>query len=152
MYSLATLGMAPRCFAELNKNGMPKNAVLISIVSCWFIILLYSFDASATVYTYLLALSGFTGAIAWISICWSQYCFRKQAVADGTFAALKYKTPLFPYVTLFGIWAQVFCLVVLAFEPDLRESLLVGVPFLVVPMAVYRVRQWKLRRALVSSN
>ena len=41
---------------------------------------------------------------------------------------------------------------VLAFEPDLRESLLVGVPFLVVPMAVYRVRQWKLRRALVSSN
>lgn len=152
MYSLATLGMAPRSFAELNKNGMPKNAVLISIVSCWFIILLYSFDASATVYTYLLALSGFTGAIAWISICWSQYRFRKRAVADGTFAALKYKTPLFPYVTLFGIWAQVFCLVVLAFEPDLRESLLVGVPFLVVPMAVYRVRQWKLRRALVSSN
>ena len=152
MYSLATLGMAPRCFAELNRNGMPKNAVLVSIISCWFIILLYSFDASATVYTYLLALSGFTGAIAWISICWSQYRFRRQAVEEGTFDSLKYKTPLFPYVTLFGIWAQVFCLVVLAFEPDLRESLLVGVPFLVVPMAVYRIRQWKLRRALVSSN
>lgn len=152
MYSLATLGMAPKCFAELNGNGMPKNAVLVSIVSCWFIILLYSFDASAAVYTYLLALSGFTGAIAWISICWSQYRFRRQAVSDGTFALLKYKTPLFPYVTLFGIWAQVFCLVVLAFEPDLRESLLVGVPFLIVPMAVYRIRQWKLRRALVSSN
>lgn len=152
MYSLATLGMAPKCFAELNGNGMPKNAVLVSIVSCWFIILLYSFDASAAVYTYLLALSGFTGAIAWISICWSQYRFRRQAVSDGTFALLKYKTPLFPYVTLFGIWAQVFCLVVLAFEPDLRESLLVGVPFLIVPMAVYKIRQWKLRRALVSSN
>lgn len=152
MYSLATLGMAPKCFAELNRNGMPKNAVLVSIVSCWFIILLYSFDASAAVYTYLLALSGFTGAIAWISICWSQYRFRRQAISDGTFARLKYKTPLFPYVTLFGIWAQVFCLVVLAFEPDLRESLLVGVPFLIVPMAVYRIRQWKLRRALVSSN
>lgn len=152
MYSLATLGMAPKCFAELNRNGMPKNAVLVSIVSCWFIILLYSFDASAAVYTYLLALSGFTGAIAWISICWSQYRFRRQAMSDGTFARLKYKTPLFPYVTLFGIWAQVFCLVVLAFEPDLRESLLVGVPFLIVPMAVYRIRQWKLRRALVSSN
>ena len=112
MYSLATLGMAPKKLAELNKNGMPKNAVLVSIVSCWFIILLYSFDASEAVYTYLLALSGFTGAIAWISICWSQYRFRKQSVADGSFASLKYKTPFFPYVTLFGIWAQVFCLVV----------------------------------------
>ena len=150
MYSLATLGMAPKKLAELNKNGMPKNAVLVSIVSCWFIILLYSFDASEAVYTYLLALSGFTGAIAWISICWSQYRFRKQAVADGSFANLKYKTPFFPYVTLFGIWAQVFCLVVLAFEPDLRESLLVGVPFLIVPMVIYRVRQWRLRRAALS--
>ena len=150
MYSLATLGMAPKKLAELNKNGMPKNAVLVSIVSCWFIILLYSFDASEAVYTYLLALSGFTGAIAWISICWSQYRFRKQSVADGSFASLKYKTPFFPYVTLFGIWAQVFCLVVLAFEPDLRESLLVGVPFLIVPMAIYRVRQWRLRRAALS--
>ena len=150
MYSLATLGMAPKKLAELNKNGMPKNAVLVSIVSCWFIILLYSFDASAAVYTYLLALSGFTGAIAWISICWSQYRFRKQSVADGSFASLKYRTPFFPYVTLFGIWAQVFCLVVLAFEPDLRESLLVGVPFLIVPMVIYRVRQWRLRRAALS--
>ena len=36
MYSLATLGMAPRSFAELNKNGMPKNAVLISIHQNFF--------------------------------------------------------------------------------------------------------------------
>lgn len=146
LYSLGTLGMAPKRFAELNKNGMPKNAVLLSIISCWFIILIYSFDASETAYTYLLALSGFTGAIAWISICWSQYRFRKLMVAEGKFESLKYKTPLFPYVTLFGIWVQVFCLVVLAFVPDLRASLLVGVPFLIVPMAIYRVRQWRLRR------
>lgn len=143
MYSLATLGMAPKSMAKLNNNGMPKNAVLISIVTCWFIILLYSLDPDSAVYTYLLALSGFTGAIAWISICWSQYRFRKQMVAEGKFEGLKYKTPLFPYVTLFGIWAQVFCLVVLSFTPDLRETLYVGVPFLIVPMIIYHFRVHK---------
>ena len=71
-------------------------------------------------------------------------------MAAGRFACLSCVSPFFLYVYLFGMWAPVFCLVVLAFEPDLRESLLVGVPFLIVPMAIYRVRQWRLRRAALS--
>lgn len=145
MYSLAQLGMAPKKLAKLNKNGMPANSVLTSIVSCWFIILLYSFDTSETAYTYLLALSGFTGAIAWISICWSQLNFRRKLEAQGLVDTLKYKTPFFPYVTYFGIWVQVFCLMVIAFTDDLRETLLVGVPFLVVPMLWYKFKQYRMR-------
>ena len=61
-------------------------------------------------------------------------------IADGTEHLLRYKTPLFPYVTLFGIWSQVLCLILMAFEPDLRMALYAGVPMLILPMVVYHFR------------
>lgn len=140
LHALAKLGMAPKWLGSLNKNGMPQNSVLLSVCACWLIILLYTFDASETAYTYLLAVSGFTGAMAWISICWSQYNFRKRMIAENKVHLLKYKTPFFPYVTLFGIWVQVICLVVIAFTADLRSTLYAGIPMLVLPMLWYRLR------------
>ena len=139
MYSLATLGMAPKPLAKLNKNGMPQNSVIVTIATCWLIILLYSLDTSEMAYTYLLSLSGFTGAVAWISICWSQYNFRKHCRARKTEDRLRYKTPLFPFVTLFGVWAQVFCLVVVAATPDLRETIYLGVISLIIPMVLFKI-------------
>ena len=141
LYALACMDMAPSTLAHINKNGMPSRSILVSICACWAVILLYSFDPDSALYTYLLAVSGFTGAIAWISVCWSQYRSRKRMIALGTDKKLRYKTPFFPYVTLFGIWAQVFCLVVMVFEPELREALYAGVPMLIIPMAWYRLRQ-----------
>lgn len=141
LHALARMDMAPSTLGHINKNGMPSRSILVSICACWAVILLYSFDPDSALYTYLLAVSGFTGAIAWISICWSEYRSRKRKIAEGTEGALRYKTPFFPYVTLFGIWAQVFCLVVMVFEPELREALYAGVPMLVFPMAWYRLRQ-----------
>ncbi|MFV0637215.1 amino acid permease [Mitsuokella sp. WILCCON 0060] len=141
LHALARMDMAPRTLGYINKNGMPSRSILVSICACWAVILLYSFDPDSALYTYLLAVSGFTGAIAWISICWSQYRSRKRMIALGTDKKLRYKTPFFPYVTLFGIWAQVFCLVVMVFEPELREALYAGIPMLIVPMAWYRLRQ-----------
>lgn len=141
LHALARMDMAPNALGHINKNGMPSRSILVSICACWAVILLYSFDPNSALYTYLLAVSGFTGAIAWISICWSEYRSRKRKIAEGTEGALRYKTPFFPYVTLFGIWAQVFCLIVMVFEPELREALYAGIPMLIFPMAWYRLRQ-----------
>ncbi|HBQ29757.1 MAG TPA: amino acid permease [Mitsuokella multacida] len=141
LHALARMDMAPSALGHINKNGMPSRSILVSICACWAVILLYSFDPNSALYTYLLAVSGFTGAIAWISICWSEYRSRKRKIAEGTEGALCYKTPFFPYVTLFGIWAQVFCLIVMVFEPELREALYAGIPMLIFPMAWYRLRQ-----------
>ena len=140
LHALARLDMAPHFLGQLNKNGMPKNSILVSVCTCWLVILLYTFDADSEIYTYLLAVSGFTGAMAWISICWSQYRFRKRMIAEDKVGSLRYRTPFFPYVTLFGIWVQVFCLVVIAFTPDLRQTLYAGVPMMVLPMLWYKLR------------
>ena len=146
MHSLARMDMAPRILGDINKNGMPSKSILLSICACWLVILLYSINPESAIYTYLLALSGFTGAIAWISICWSQYRRRRAIIAEGRENELKFKTPLFPYVTLFGIWAQVICLVVMVFTPDLRDAIFAGLPMLLVPMGLYRLRLWRRHR------
>lgn len=143
LHALAKLGMAPKKLGALNKNGVPRNSILLSVGGCWLVILLYTLDASETAYTYLLAVSGFTGAMAWISICWSQYNFRRRLMREGLEHTLKYKTPLFPYVTLFGIWIQVICLAVIAFTADLRSTLYAGIPMMVVPMLWYRIKRHK---------
>ena len=140
LHALSKENMAPKWLGRLNKNGMPQNSIITSVLGCWLIIAIYTLDSSNMAYTYLLAVSGFTGAMAWISICWSQYNFRKQIIKDGLEDTLKYKTPFFPYITLFGIWVQVFCLVVLAFTDDLRSALYAGVPMLFIPMILYKYR------------
>ena len=137
MYALAQEGMAPAWLGRLNRQGVPQNATALSIGVCWLGVVLYTFDQQQSIYTYLLALSGFTGAIAWISICWSQYNFRKQLSPDEV-KALKYKAPLFPYVTQLGIWVQIACLVFVAFTEELRISLYFGVPLLILPIVIYR--------------
>ena len=55
-------------------------------------------------------------------------------------------------MTLFGIWAQVVCLVVLVFTPDLREAFYLGVPMLVVPMLWYRLRSVYRARVAAARN
>jgi AAT family amino acid transporter len=141
LHALAKIDMAPKWLGVLNKNGIPQNSILVSVCGCWMVIALYTLDASETAYTYLLAVSGFTGAMAWISICWSQYNFRNKIIAQGLESTLKYKTPFFPYVTLFGIWVQVICLLVIVFTADLRSTLYAGIPMMVVPMIWYRLKK-----------
>ena len=141
VHALATMGMAPRALEGLSSKGVPSRAIYASIVFCWGVIGIYAVNPHAALYTYLLALSGFSGAMAWISICWSQYRCRRRREAEGTVSQLRYRMPFFPYVTLFGIWAQVLCLIFMVFTPELRSALYLGVPMLVVPMLVYRLRR-----------
>lgn len=151
LYALAREGMAPSCFGELSQQGIPHNATLISIIGCWLCVFVYTIDSSETVFTYLLALSGFTGALAWISICWSQLNFRKQLVADGKdSSSLKFRVPLFPYVTHFGIWTQVICLILVFFTDELRNSLYLGAPLLIIPIVWYKLCETRQKATAVN--
>lgn len=143
VHALATMGMAPRVLAGLSSQGVPSRAIYASILFCWGVIGIYAVNPDAALYTYLLALSGFSGAVAWISICWSQYRRRRKLEAEGQVSLLRYRMPFFPYVTLFGIWAQVCCLAFMFFVPELRSALYLGVPMLIVPMILYRFLRHK---------
>ncbi len=152
LYGLAKEGMAPKAFTKLNRNGVPQNAVLFTIACCWLCIVpgVYSYNEDpgliGNIYVILLGLSGFSGAIAWISICWSQLNFRRRLEKMGyDVNKLKFKVKLFPYVTHFAIWVQVAALGVIAWHPDLRMAVIIGLPLLVIPIIWYKL--WGYRYA-----
>ena len=106
------------------------------------------FDPENDLFIKLLAVSGFSGAIAWISICWCQLRFRHRLIAEGQDATqLKYKVPFFPYFTYFGIWAQVSCLALMLFSDELREPLFIGIPLLIIPIIIYKTRTYLLSKS-----
>jgi AAT family amino acid transporter len=137
LYGLSKAKMAPAKLKKLNSAAIPHNAVYITIISVWaFLILSFKLSAS-TAFANLLAMSGFTAAVCWICICWSQYNFRKKLIKDNPNTKMLFKVPLFPYIPLFGIWIQVLCLVLTLFNDDLRGAFYFGVPAMIIPCCVY---------------
>lgn len=146
LFSLAREGMAPRFLGRLNARGVPYNAILASVAGCWLFIGLRAFIPNgAELYKTLLALSGFTGGVAWLSICLSQLNFRKGVRARGEETALKFHAPLYPYFTQVALALQIVSLMVVVYDPTLRIAAIVGLPLVLVPMAVYALRGGRAR-------
>lgn len=137
LHGLALHDMGPQFLKKMNKHGLPLYASLVSVSGVWFMLLLSYFFKAHQIYTYLLAISGFTGSICWISICWSQYRFRKDYVEKGKGPQLFYHMKGFPYLTLASIFIQVICLFVVLFSPDLRLSFYLGAPVVLVPIIAH---------------
>jgi AAT family amino acid transporter len=81
LYGLSLEGMAPKIFARLNKQCTPMYATLFTLVMCWAVLSMWWFsNGEGELYLWLLSVSAFTGAICWISICYSQVVFRKRVL------------------------------------------------------------------------
>lgn len=151
LYGLSKSRMAPSIFRKLNSASVPHYSVYVSIAAIWiFLILSFKLSASAA-FTNLLAMSGFTATICWICICWSQYNFRKQLIKKKEDNKMLFKAPLFPYISLFGIWIQVLCLILTLFNHELRGAFYFGVPAVIVPCCVYFYLSKKKSTKLVNS-
>ena len=140
LHALSVQNMAPAFLGKLNSNKIPQNATFLSLFGCWVGILAYTLMGEG-IYKNLLALSGFSGAIAWISICWSQLNFRRRLEKESfAIEQLKFKTPFFPYLTHFAIWIQVICLVLMWFNEELRVAFYIGLPLLIIPIVWFYFR------------
>ncbi len=140
-WAMAREGMAPKVLAKLNKHHVPGNSALFVIGGVWVFLLGSYFFSASKVFVALLSISGFTGTIAWISIIWSQMNFRKRLKANGyTTRDLKYVAPGFPYLAHLGIWSMVACLGFCAFSEQLRIGFYAGVPLLILPIIIHKLR------------
>lgn len=134
LYSLSTQGFAPKSLTHINNKGVPVKATLFTLSAMWVMLLLAYCFSSHNVYANLLAISGFTGSICWISICICQLKYRKTIhVVPG------YQIPGYPYLTHLAILLQVLCLVVVIFSQQLRVSFYFGAPCVILPMVIYYI-------------
>ncbi len=138
LFSLSKQKMAPSLFTTVNAQGVPIHATLATLAVIWILLATACFIPPGPLYTKLLATSGFTGSICWISICWAQLRFRKHFKEIGV--KITYKVPFYPYVTHFAIWLQVITLLIVLWHPSTRASFYFGVPAFCLPMLWYA---WK---------
>ncbi len=134
LYGLGKEGLAPAWLGKVNAHGVPAFATWLTIGVSWAFLPLYIFFENSTFYTWLLSVSGFTGAICWISITWCQIRLRQEMKKKGqSVSSLAYAMPGFPYLSWLSFVLQAFCLGFMVLHPTLRSSLILGIPAFVIP-------------------
>lgn len=108
LYALAIENKAPRYFAYLSKNGVPRNALYATTGIAALCFLSFRFGEN-TVYIWLLNAAGMTGFLTWLGIALSHYRFRKGYLAQGrNINELPYQSGFFPYGPLFAMGLIMF--------------------------------------------
>lgn len=103
--------------------------------------LLTSVVAAETVYLWLISISGVITIIVWMSICVSQFFFRKHYLAEGgKLEDLKFKTPLYPLVPILGFGLYGIILISLIFIPEQRLGIYCTVPFIIFCYTYYHFK------------
>ena len=122
MWSLSAQRQLPQVFSRLSSSGTP----IISLVVTMFGAipgLLSEHFAPETIFKNLLGIAAFTMVIVWMSICWSQFNFRRAWYKAGHSAKdLKFAAPLYPIVPILGF---VFCFITglsMAADPEMQAG------------------------------
>lgn len=141
LHALARNGMAPKPLAKLNRRAVPQNAGIATLIAIWTLLLTGYLFGQTLLYIALLLVSGFTGATAWISLCWAQINFRRRLYKAGyTTADLQYKSPGSPFTGLLAIILMAGCLIFLFLNQAItyKIAFTIGFIVLVLPMLIYR--------------
>ncbi len=140
--ALARDGMAPAAFAQFNNKAIPHNAVLATLAGVWLLLGVGYFFGQTKLYVALLLVSGFTGTLAWISLCMSQINFRRRLQHAGySTKDLRYATPYSPYTGIVAIILMLIALFFLAFNQDPTYKLAFGIGMVgfLVPLIIYKI-------------
>jgi amino acid transporter, AAT family len=138
LYGLGKEKLAPAAVTRLSAAGVPATATWATICTTWAFLPLFVFFQRSAFYPWLLAVSGFTGAICWISISWCHVRFLKKR--DGRA----------PFWGRLSIVIQLLCLAIVPLSEDFRGCLVIGLPALFIPMAVVYWRERRTKAAAVS--
>ncbi|RLZ10179.1 amino acid permease [Acinetobacter sp. 2JN-4] len=130
MWSLSDQRQLPSLFSRLSKSGTPIIALVVTMFGAIPGLLSEHF-APETIFKNLLGVAAFTMVIVWMSICLSQFNFRRQWYKAGyTVKDLKFAAPLYPIVPILGF---VFCLITglsMAYDPEMHAGLIVCLIFI----------------------
>ena len=122
MWSLSAQRQLPQVFSRLSNSGTPIIALVVTMFGAIPGLLSEHF-APETIFKNLLGIAAFTMVIVWMSICWSQFNFRRAWYKAGHSAKdLKFAAPLYPIVPILGF---VFCFITglsMAADPEMQAG------------------------------
>ncbi|MFC2996676.1 amino acid permease [Acinetobacter sichuanensis] len=137
MWSLSAKKQLPAIFSKLNARGIPYIAVLVTMLGAMPGLLSEQF-APEKIFKNLLGIAAFTMVIVWMSICWSQFNFRRTWYKSGHRKSdLAFSVPFFPIIPILGF---IFCLITgisMVFDPEMHVGFISCLVFIAGCYASY---------------
>jgi GABA permease len=146
-FSLGERGDAPKAFARTTSRGVPRTAILVSVVF-GFLAVFFNYKFPDTVFLFLVNSSGAVALFVWLVICFSQLRMRKIIQREAP-EKLVVRMWLYPYLT----WAAAALIVfVLGYmltdtEHDGRETVLLSLLVAAIVLVIAVVKEKLAARA-----
>ncbi|ENW19151.1 amino acid permease [Acinetobacter haemolyticus] len=137
MWSLSIQKQLPKVFSTLTASGTPIIAIVVTMFGAIPGLLSEHF-APETIFKNLLGVAAFTMVVVWITICISQFNFRRQWIKSGkTVKDLKFAAPLFPLTPILGgVFCVITCLSMVA-DPSMQVGFVCCLLFIIACYASY---------------
>lgn len=148
LYGMAKEGKAPRVLAVVDKRGVPIYAIVVTAI-IGGVGLFSQIYSPEKLYIWLISLAGLPGLFVWLFISITHLRFRQLYIKEhGSTEGLKYLAPWYPVGSIIAIIICGFVTIGQFFDPAMRLSVYLGVPFFFGLYAIYKVvRKTKLVRA-----
>src|SRR5690606_28825993 len=137
LYSLAQNGQAPSIFARTSNNGVPRNALLLSI-GALLLGVLANYLVPEKVFVWVTSIATFGAIWTWVMILLAQLKFR-VGLSTAERQGLKYRMWLWPLSSYLALAFLVLVVGLMAYFEDTRVALYIGPAFLVLLTVLYHV-------------
>ncbi|AJC16053.1 amino acid permease [Pandoraea sputorum] len=146
LFALTRRGDAPRSLAKLNSRGVPVRAILIGTLFGYAAVVM-SYVSPDTVFAFLVNSYGTVAIFVYVLIAFSQLKLRKRLERESP-GKLKIRMWGYPYLTWVAIIGMLSIVGAMAFIPDQRTPLALGVVSLTVLLVAFTVRSiWRKLRS-----
>ncbi|GAA2384558.1 MULTISPECIES: amino acid permease [Gordonia] len=142
LYGMAHKGQAPAAMRRVSRGGVPWVTVAAIAVALLIGVVLNALIPDR-VFLIIAAIATFATIWVWLMILLAQVASRRKMSAEEQ-AELKFPVPLWPYGPIAAIAFLLFVFGILAYYPDTRVAIIVGVVWLALLTLAYQL--W-VRRA-----
>jgi amino acid transporter, AAT family len=135
MFSLSRAGYASPRFGNVNKRGVPVQALALSCIGIALATSL-SILYPKTSFMLMMAISMFGAMFTWLMIFVTHYFFRRRWMAEKN-GPLAFRMWGFPVLTGLGAVLMLAILITTFFTGEFKFTLLFGLPFLLILSVIY---------------
>ena len=139
LFALTRRGDAPQALAKVSRNGVPTRAILVATVFGYGAVVM-SYVSPDKVFAFLVNSYGTVAIFVYILIAISQLRLRSRLEREAPHL-LKVRMWCYPYLTWFAIFGMLSIVIAMAFIPEQRTPLALGVASLCILLLAYGVRQ-----------
>ncbi|MEZ0603610.1 amino acid permease [Paraburkholderia sp. IW21] len=147
IFALTRHGDAPAALAKVNRRGVPVRAILVGTLF-GYVSVVMSYVSPDTVFAFLVNSYGTVAIFVYVLIAVSQLKLRARLEREAP-ETLRVRMWCYPYLTCFAIVGMIGILVAMAFIPDQRTPLWLGVVSLGVLLVAYA---WRARKSGTAST